>query len=646
MNLIAAAVLLQQVVLTPAQQAKLTALGWPPAPPRVARRDDLVFRRDGGQAVLGSLTALHAFATVTTTHGPERVGRDHIGIILVNGSRIPTGVPVLPLDSDAVVLRNGSKVVGRVEVSGDVINVGARTLRQADVMLIRLRDPTSGQPSALSAASGPNAPGGPPTTGSGGAGARRPGAPPAAPSTAPRPRSSNEIPWGQALWRGVLRFEHVPSSNIDRETGSYYVTWAESIVGSPPYIAAIQLRPVSLVYNYLLTVPEIGSCQAFTFTKSGSGFDGWNRELTSGVVFQLPLAGMGADVNRGAGRFQVNVFSPVFVPAGDWPKVCGVDDQPRSPPYTEGNGLPSFSFGNFFVENDCHPDPDSLRMPPPYVTIAGDVTCGEPDTYKYLHLRWQFDRGVPPIDPTINQKPCETPEALLSLSKDQRQAMVDRLKQIAAQFDVARTDEARFRQTKDQLQPAFNLMIVAAAGSDLGTRLLEIAVSDGLLKTAAATGQITQAQREFIGNLTKFIKSYEAWTEMLDDPSGWGHDQLVGDGKEMLVGEDNLEIIEGALELVGYGHVLADAIGQGDGSAALDYIEENLGKFGPLIPEYSINKARQYVEVARQWSAALKTMARLSAEGANLAGQIAEADLGIQVRQAALDDCNRANPSK
>ena len=88
-----------------------------------------------------------------------------------------------------------------------------------------------------------------------------------------------------------------------------------------------------------------------------------------------------------------------------------------------------------------------------------------------------------------------------------------------------------------------------------------------------------------------------------------------------------------------YGQVIADAIGQGDGSAAGDYIEENLGAFGPLVPEYALSKARQYVEVSKQWSEALKTMARLAGEGVRLAGQISEADLGIKVRQRELQDC-------
>lgn len=654
MNLIAAVALLQQVVLTPAQQAKLTALGWPPAPPRVARRDDLVFLRYGGQAVTGSLTGLHAFATVATSHGDVRVQRDQIGMILVNGALIPVGAPVLPLDSDAVVLKTGAKATGRVEIDGDVIHVGARALRQSEVALIRLRDPQAAQQAQQASSASDGAPPSGqtqnPTRNPTGNPTGNPGNPASggAPGGRPRPRGPNEIPWGQAVWRGVLRFSTVTSSLGETETGMYYVTMAESALGKPPYLPGVNLWVTSLVYQYQLTEPKIGSCAAFSFSKNGSGVDGWHPELRSGGIMSLPMPGMPM-ANNNDGGYHINLFTPVFVPEEEWPKVCSTGGPPTTA-FPGGHPLPSLSFGQTSVGTDCTPsfenDRRTFRAPPPFTTIAGEVTCGTPGQYQYASLTWQFDRGVPPIDPTINQKPCETPEALLSLSRDQRQRAVDRLKQIAAEFAAAKQQEAQQRRTKDQLQPAFNLMIVAAAGSDLGTRLLEIAVSDGMLSTAAATGEISQAQREFIGNLNKFIKSYETWTKAAGDPSGWGEGQLIGQAKEGALGEGGAQVVDAAFELIGYGQVLADAIGQGDGSAALDYIEENLSKFGPLIPEYSINKARQYVEVSRQWSAALKTMARLSAEGANLAGQIAEADLGIQVRQQALDDCNRANPSK
>lgn len=236
----------------------------------------------------------------------------------------------------------------------------------------------------------------------------------------------------------------------------------------------------------------------------------------------------------------------------------------------------------------------------------------------------------------MNQDPCETAKGLLSLSKDQRQHAVDRLKQIAAEFAKAKEDEASARRSRDQLQPYFDAMLAASIASDAGRRLLELAISDGMMETAAATGEITEAQREFIGNLNGFIESYKAWTEAADDPAGWGQGQLLGEAP----------LAQRALELVGYGQILNDAIGQGDGSATLDYIEDNMASFGPLVPDYAISKAKQYVEVSRQWSSALKTMARLSAEGANLAGQIAETDLGIKVRQQSLDDCVSQNHPK
>ena len=70
-----------------------------------------------------------------------------------------------------------------------------------------------------------------------------------------------------------------------------------------------------------------------------------------------------------------------------------------------------------------------------------------------------------------------------------------------------------------------------------------------------------------------------------------------------------------------------------------NYIEEHLGSLGRLVPDFALSKARQYIDVSRQWAKAMKDLARLSAEGMKLALQIAEADLGISVRGRQLQDC-------
>ncbi|HEY6093226.1 MAG TPA: hypothetical protein VIV83_14615 [Gemmatimonadales bacterium] len=635
----------QPVVLTSAQRAKLAALGWPPAPPVVRARDDMLFRRDGGEAVTGSLSLLHAFATVTTPQGDVRVPREQISMILVNGALLPANTPVLPLDSDAVVLPSGEKIVGPVDVDGDAVHAGARVFPQSAIAFIRLRDPKASQ-GAVQAAGANGAPSSTTTTtGQAGAGAAGPaGAGSGAGAARPRPRGPNEIPWGQAVWRGVVRFSTVSSSLGETESGTYYATFAESAIGRPPYLPAVRFRVQSLVYQYQLTEPKIGSCAAFTASKQGSGVDGWNPNLHSGGMISLPMQGRPATA-AGVGKYNLDLFAPVFVPAEGWPKVCTTGGPPTSA-FIDGNPLPSITIGSSMTENNCRPNYDSLRAMPPFTTIAGEIACGTSGVYPYLWMKWQFDRGVPPVDPTMTQDPCETPKGLLSLSQDQRQRAADRLKQIGVEFAAARDQEARTRQARDQLQPAFDLLIVAAAGSDLGQKLLQLALGDGMLKTAAATGEITEAQQAFIGNLNTFIKSYEAWTKFADNPGGWGESKLIGAAKSQAVGADNMEIIQNALELVGYGKVLAGAIGQGNGSEALDYIEENLGALGPLVPDYAISKGREYVDVSRQWASATRTMSRLAAEGANLASQIAEADLGIAVRQRALADCTQANPSK
>jgi hypothetical protein len=80
-------------------------------------------------------------------------------------------------------------------------------------------------------------------------------------------------------------------------------------------------------------------------------------------------------------------------------------------------------------------------------------------------------------------------------------------------------------------------------------------------------------------------------------------------------------------------------VGQGDGSEALAYIEDNLGRFGLLIPEYSINKARQYVEASQAWADTIRTMSRLTAEGGRLAFEAEQMALNIAVQEGKLEGC-------
>src|SRR5256885_1513060 len=362
------------VVLTPRQRATLAALGWPPPPPVVRPRDDLVMRRDAAP-VSGSLTALHAFATVATRHG---IGR-----------RPPAGRP--------------------------------------------------------------------------------------------RPRGPAEIPWGQALWRGVVRFEKTRNIAGDTETesGSYYVTWSEETVGSAPYVSMIQLHPLSLAYQYAWSYPKLGVCEAFRLSKSGSGFDGVYPDIPSGGNMYLTLLHGSAYNDRNAGAYLLNVFSPVKISAAEIPKTCSTGGAPYST-RPEGQPLPPFSFGRGLMSHNCTSPDTAFRAPPPFTTIAGEWTCQSPGTTE--KLRWHFDRGIPPTDPTMSQDPCETPRGLLSLTQDQRGNALARLKQIRAEFTNARRDEARLRNTRNQLQGAFDLLIVASAGSDLGQKLLSLVTSDDMLE--------------------------------------------------------------------------------------------------------------------------------------------------------------------
>ena len=633
------------VVLDRGQRDALAKLGWPPPPPVIPRRDDLIFRRGDGPPLVGSLKSLHAFATVATSGREVHVPREEIGMILVNGRLIPPGAPLLPLDTDAVILVHGPDLLtGRVEVDGEAVHVAGRTVPQAEVALIRLRDPAVAQPPDY--AEGPGAGrargagGAPATPGAAGAGEQ---GPPSAAGPSARPRGPGEIPWGEAVWRGTLQFERIAAADNNGkieasavERGSYYITWSEEVTLRSTYVLGIRLRPLSLVYQYAQSVLAPGLpkwCQPFTVAKQGSGVDLVRPDFASSGNFSVPshLPSHSAD---SLGYF-INVFAPAEFVASERPKIC---DYPTDTWWLAwGTKLP-----DFYLHSDSDPGDGCTtvpRMPPPYTTIAGEYTCGVRGQPGSAFVRWKFERGVPPPDVSTRQAKCEAARGLVSLARDQRQRAVDRLRQIREEFPKTKETEARLRLTRDQMQGAFDLLLIAAAGSDLGRRLLELVTSDGMLETAGATGRVTEAQRQFIGQLNKFIESYKTWTELADDPGDWGRSKLLGQAQQDAVGEERQQVIDAALEMFHSGQVLADALGQGDGTAALDYIEDNLGALGPLVPEYAFLKARQYVEVTRQWRDALKDLVRLAGDGAKLAYQISEADLGLKVRDRELQDC-------
>ena len=630
------------VVLTPQQRARLAALGWPPPPPVVRPRDDLVMRRDAAP-VSGSLTALHAFATVATGHGTVQIPRDQIGFILVNRRLIPANAPAMPLDTDAVLLADGRDVLaGRVEVDGEVIHVGARTVQQAAAALIHLHDPKVAQQEqqleqqheqeqqaggAGGAATGGVGRASPPRSGPASGGP---------PSTPARPKGPGEIPWGQALWRGVVRFEktHNIAGGTETESGSYYVTWSEDTVGQGPRVSVIKFHPVSLVYQYAWSFPKLGVCQAFRLNKSGAGIDGIYPDVHSGGLLMLPNPYL--PNYKDADTYILNVFSPVKISDAEIPKTCSTGGPPHSV-RPDGQPLPPFSFGHGLMPHICTSADTAFRVPPPFTTIAGEWTCQSGGTTE--KLRWQFDRGIPPTDPTMSKDPCETPSALMAQTREQRARAVQRLKQIRGELRAAGREEAVLRGRRDDLRVYFDLLLAAAAAADVGQKLMELVTGDDMLETAAGTGQVTPAEKEFVGHLNAFLESYQAWTEFGDDPGEWGHSQLLDEGGNDAIGEEHNTAISEALELFDYGQVIADAIGFGDGTAAENYIEEHLGSLGRLVPDFALSKARQYIDVSRQWSEAIKNLARLSAEGVKLALQIAEADLSIMVRGRQLQDC-------
>ena len=173
--------------------------------------------------------------------------------------------------------------------------------------------------------------------------------------------------------------------------------------------------------------PKLGACQPFRMNKSGSGFDGVYPDIPSGGNMYLTLLHGSAYNDRNAGAYLLNVFSPVKISAAEIPKTCSTG----GPPYStrpEGQPLPPFSFGRGLMSHNCTSPDTAFRAPPPFTTIAGEWTCQSPGTTE--KLRWHFDRGIPPTDPTMSQDPCETPRGLLSLTQDQRGNALARLKLI------------------------------------------------------------------------------------------------------------------------------------------------------------------------------------------------------------------------
>ncbi|HEY6092372.1 MAG TPA: hypothetical protein VIV83_10295, partial [Gemmatimonadales bacterium] len=179
----------------------------------------------------------------------------------------------------------------------------------------------------------------------------------------------------------------------------------------------------------------------------------------------------------------------------------------------------------------------------------------------------------------------------------------------------------------------------SAAGANVGKRLLELVTGDDMLETAASTGQITAAEQQFVKDLNEFIELYKTWTEISDNAGEWGESLLADSVRGRVISKEHKEVIDGAIEMFTIGQVLVDAIGQGDGKAAGDFIDENLGALGPLVPEYALSKGRQYVQVSEQWAEGMKDLARLAREGMRLAGQIAESGVGVKARGRELERC-------
>ena len=629
----AVAILLLLQAPTPQQRATLASLGWPPAPPVIPVREDLVLRRGASPPLAGSLSELHAFAAVKTARGTGRIPRDDIAFILLNGRLIPAEAPPLPEDSDAVLLTNGrDMLVGRVEVDGETIHVNARTVQQSEVALIHLKDPKF---AARQQAEESGQSHGAATTG-----ARSTGSSPVGSAASARPIGPDQVPWGKGIWRGTVRFTiDEPGDPGESAQGSYEVTFSEEpagvVAGRRP--TQIKLHPLSLAYQYDWTIdadPRL-KCGPFHVTKSGSGFDGVDSTVRSEGLLNLELLPGSRVGNENAGTYQVNVFSPAQVAVSEMPVNCSGPPEPHSSGAASDLGvLPNALLESQSTALGCRQSQPVFRAPPPYLTIAGDLTC------EHKTFRWHLDRGGPATAGAgMPQDRCETARGMLTLSTQQRATLLAQFQRLRDEFAKTQADEARLRRTRDQLQDAFDLLLVSAAGANVGKRLLELVTGDDMLETAASTGQITAAEQQFVKDLNEFIELYKTWTEISDNAGEWGESLLADSVRGRVISKEHQEVIDGAIEMFTIGQVLVDAIGQGDGKAAGDFIDENLGALGPLVPEYALSKGRQYVQVSEQWAEGMKDLARLAREGMRLAGQIAESGVGVKARGRELERC-------
>jgi hypothetical protein len=204
------------------------ASGWPHSFPPLSWQQDAVYLRDG-KVVSGKLAFLEAFATVQQESSKKNYSRDEVGFVLICGARFPQQFASMPNNDDSLVLNKGSVIVGHVNVDGAGIHVKGQTFQRKDVSLIHLKgsaDTQFGEPDDITPAdqNAATLPGAQNTT---------PGT--TAPSNLPAGKGPERIPWGQALWRGNVRFKDTISRRppgSETFSGTYYVTWKEEKVST------------------------------------------------------------------------------------------------------------------------------------------------------------------------------------------------------------------------------------------------------------------------------------------------------------------------------------------------------------------------------------------------------------------------------
>ena len=625
------------LLLTPANYVPPKS-GWPRALAPLHWRQDSVYLRSGGLAT-GTLTFLEAFATVKQGNSQKKFARTNVGIVLICGSPFPKQFASLPNDKDSIVLRSREVLTGPVEVDANGIHVKGRTFARKDVALIHLKGPPDTQyPNIIE----------PPDTD---AATRKPPNPPSAGKT------GREIPWGRALWRGIVRFDLSGAwapGPVGRARGTYAITWKED-EGSTYFDGHrlhVRLSIVDLTYNGV-----VNACGSQDFPFNGSGFDyGGTADK-----YDRSYVDIRVDDEQHDAYPRIMITGPVVrgsiihcrpgyeQPAGDLPGFMNEDI----------GGTNNFS-GSHCFDNSLHVTP----VTPPYTFLSGTSDCNWYDAEAQMmikkHVEYYFVRGAPPMNVSPEKPNCDTAKGRRDLVAARIKKLLDDIKELRGKVAEAQAEQVRLNQARAALHNYVNTLLLAAAAQDVFKRTLEAIVSGGATEVAGAldeSKEFAEILRAFGECMSSGMNGVQAVTtgdpkdyltyilELSENAAFEGcMSRQKGDGSQ---GEETAdssmgELVSAGLQEFELGKVLADIIGQGNGEAEIEYVQEHLGELGPLVPADVLQKTDQYLKVTEQWEDSLKELSKLDARVAMDAFALADLGIALKDLQKGLDECNAA----